>query len=112
MRTLLLAPLIVTLGAASSSGTMRQHPTGDQCSVVHDAYEQASKLKPGMTRADIERAWTHDGGLDAIGHSRYIFSRCEYIQIGVEFRSVGDRQSSADVIKSVSGPYIAPPALD
>jgi hypothetical protein len=78
--------------------------------IITDALKAAADLKVGDTRADVERSFELEGGLQSRTKSRYVFKKCSYIKIDVEFTGKGDSSPagfpSTDIIVQVSKPYL------
>lgn len=70
--------------------------------------------KVGMVRADVERDFEFDGGLSVPSRTVYVYRRCHFIKINVDFTVEKDAvtTSSADKILKVSAPYLALPVSD
>jgi hypothetical protein len=72
-----------------------------------------STVKPGMTRKDLFTVLTTEGGLSTRTRRTYVYKRCPYIKIDVEF-SPGDNdtnpdaltENSEDRILKISRPYL------
>lgn len=75
-------------------------------------------MKPGLTRADVLKLFTTEGGLVSSGLKRtYVSRKCPYFKIDVEFRPVNSTADSkqwpesldgnpTDVVSKVSRPYL------
>ncbi len=68
-------------------------------------------IKPGMTRKDVVRVFTTEGGLSNRQRRTYVFRGCPYIKVDVEFNPVGGgdpflTENSADTIREISKPYL------
>jgi hypothetical protein len=92
--------------------------TGSQgCDLVAEALDAASRLKAGMPRADVEKAFTLDGGMSFQDRATYTYRHCRYIKVDVEFQKrdvAPDVQafSPEDQVSKVSKPYLAYPISD
>ena len=87
------------------------------CSMVTQALEAANRIKKGMSRAEIEKEFNKDGGIDFGSSTIYTFKLCSLIKIRVEFVQNKDDAASAndhqkDLVQSVSKPYIEYPMRD
>jgi hypothetical protein len=80
-------------------------------------------IKPGMTRSDLMKVFTVEGGLSTGLKRTYVYQHCPYLKVDVEFRAVGrpdkDKkgrvtlvESDADVITRISRPYLAWSVVD
>ncbi len=74
-------------------------------------------ITPGMTRAQLQKIFTPDGGLSMILQRTFVSRDCSYFKVDVTFRAVGrpekdsDRRETSgeddrDVIVSISRPYL------
>lgn len=68
-------------------------------------------IKPGMTRKDLLRVYTVEGGLSTLTHRTYVLKGCPGIKVDVEFVPVGNVQdglieSPNDQILKTSKPYL------
>jgi hypothetical protein len=84
---------------------------------VAQVLQEAQKLKVGMTRAELLKTFTTEGGLSTRTWRRYVSQRCPYIKINVEFAPVGPRvgvenESPRDKITKISPPFLEWGILD
>ncbi|MGH9774803.1 MAG: hypothetical protein ACRD50_07630 [Candidatus Acidiferrales bacterium] len=102
----------------SSLGTISPQSTaGDSspCAVVQQALNDAQQIKIGITRKQVEKYFQRDGGLQVPGNTRYVYPKCDYIKLEVEFTatgSVGHLFSPDDVVTKVSNLTIGYPIRD
>ncbi len=84
---------------------------------VVDSVKRMQEVKPGMTRADLLKVFTAEGGISTALNRTYVYRECPYIKVDVEFEAVGrparDKdgrvtlvESDADLIKVISRPYL------
>jgi hypothetical protein len=75
---------------------------------VERALEVISKLKPGMTRADVLKEFTTEGGISAPSWNHHVYKLCPYIKIDVKFDVPpgSDKELTTDQIVSISKPYL------
>jgi hypothetical protein len=115
MRALfLLVCIVVALGPATLS-TPQSEQTHSQW--IEQRYREATSIKEGMTVADLQNAFTLDGGLQSSRSLRYILKSCMWIKIDVEFEIpegvVRQYPPSPNLrIKKVSKPYLEQMILD
>ena len=66
------------------------------------------KLKPGMTRAELEKVVQGEGGLYGPGERSYAWPNCPYIKVDVKFNTAPYqlKELSTDTIKSISKPFL------
>jgi len=70
-------------------------------------------IRPGMTRKDLLKVYTTEGGLSTRTNRTYVLEQCPYIKVDVEFSPVGkpndpfgQLESSNDRILRISKPYL------
>jgi len=61
-------------------------------------------IKPGMTRSDLLRVFTTEGGLSSRTHRTFVLKECRTIKVDVEFSGSGDE--AEDKITQISRPYL------
>ncbi len=61
-------------------------------------------IKPGMTRSDLLRVFTTEGGLSTRTHRTYVLKQCPIIKVDVDFSISGNE--AADKITQISKPYL------
>lgn len=61
-------------------------------------------IKPGMTRGDLLRVFTTEGGLSTRAHRTYVLKQCRTIKVDVEFSISGNE--AEDKITKISKPYL------
>ncbi|HTW65791.1 MAG TPA: hypothetical protein VME17_14290 [Bryobacteraceae bacterium] len=90
---------------------------------VAESLKSMLSVKPGMTRGDLLRVFTTEGGVFTGLHRTYVFRECPYFKIDVDFEAVGRpardpegrvtlTESEADTIKTISRPYLQFSASD
>ncbi|HEV2221749.1 MAG TPA: hypothetical protein VGR84_01975 [Candidatus Acidoferrales bacterium] len=92
----------------------------DSCAVVKEALNNSLHFKVGMTRREVEKYFSPDGGLQFFSTTgsttRYVYLKCEFIKVNVSFKSAvhGSRNSRSpdDIVESVSKPYLEYPVAD
>ena len=113
------AALIVGLAAAVSSGISSQQTEKEgHVAWVLQSLERMRTVKPGMTRADLLKVFTTEGGLSTRLWRTYVSREGPFFKVDVEFTPAGrvdrDRagrflsgEDDRDLIKAISRPYIA-----
>jgi hypothetical protein len=61
-------------------------------------------IKPGMTRSDLLRVFTTEGGLSARTHRTYVLKQCRTVKVDVDF-SISENEAE-DKIAQISKPYL------
>jgi hypothetical protein len=78
---------------------------------IKEVLLQWQKIQPGMTRADLLKTFTGEGGLYTAKHRTFGYRQCWEIKVDVDFdlsnpgQSVVDQQPT-DIIKRISKPYL------
>ena len=123
-RFLLVAVLSgITIGSAISvRGTEQasriQDFNKDHVAWVGQVLKQIEPIKPGMTRSDLLRVFSTEGGVSTPLHRTFVNRDCPYFKVDVEFRAVGRAshdgdgretmvEGSQDIIVKISRPYLA-----
>jgi hypothetical protein len=89
----------------------------DHVAWVAEALKRMQTVKPGMTRTDLLRVFTTEGGQSTGLHRTYVSRDCPYFKVDVEFKPVGrpDRdadgrvtlvEGNQDIITKISRPYL------
>jgi hypothetical protein len=80
---------------------------------VANALRAMESIKVGMTRSDLMKVFTTEGGLSTTSQRTYVYRGCPYIKVDVRFAaSSGDKQLPTDKITGVSRPYIEWSVMD
>ena len=119
--------LLLLLSAAVDSGSSLHGHSQAQAQVqstrshvewVADTLKSMNTVKPGMTRNDLLKVFTTEGGLSTALQRTFVSRECPYFKVDVEFEAVGrpnrDRdgrvtlkEDSHDIIVKISKPYLA-----
>ena len=114
-----LVLLLTTSTAPAQSPQKSQGPT----EWIANSLKEIQKIKVGMTRADLLKVFTTEGGLSTGLTRTYVYRECPYIKVDVEFEPVGRParnaegrvtlvESGEDVIRTISKPYLAWMVID
>lgn len=129
MKRTLIAVLVAALVAASAivcwqafaatpeqKELVLQRPPGQHTEWVAKSLKEIQTIKPGMTRADLMKVFTKEGGIFSRTWDHLVYRECPYIKVDVKFRAVGERDkgsnghlgagSDRDVITEISKPYL------
>lgn len=92
---------------------MRSAPrfSTDLTTTVTRILTQIQTIKPGMTRADLLKVFTTEGGMFYRLHRTYVHKDCPLIKVDVDFKPAGPesdmaREAPSDVITKISKPYL------
>src|SRR5580692_11494776 len=72
---------------------------------------ECQKIKPGMTRAELLKVFTTEGGLSTATHRTFVYRGCPYIKVDVDFTLSDSKQNAVDerptdTINKMSKPYL------
>jgi hypothetical protein len=101
--------MIVALAAALMGSAIAQDAK-DHNVWLGEQLKKLQSIKPGMTRAEVEKIMRRDGGISLFDpkspteDERYIGKECQYCKATITFRKTGD--SKGDVVEKVSKPYL------
>lgn len=108
-----LFSLAFTLALAAGHGTGGQ--TNSSCGDVEQALKDSEQIKAGVVRGEVEKYFVQDGGLQFPRSTRYVFSKCPYLHMDVEFEPKavpGQLFSADDVVVKTSKLYVDYSAKD
>jgi hypothetical protein len=111
------ASLFVLLFTVPILPAQSSRKSEEQTEWVANSLREMQKIKVGMTRGDLLKVFTTEGGLSTGLNRTYVYRECPYIKVDVEFEPVGrparDREgrvtlveADEDVIKKISKPYL------
>lgn len=71
-------------------------------------------LKPGMTRRDLLRVLTTEGGIFTRKRQRYVYRHCPYLKVEVDFSPLGAAQepNPDDQVVKISRPFMEYSIMD
>lgn len=113
----MLSPTVVS-GPAQVPQTSKT-----QTEWVASSLREIQKIKVGMTRADLLKVFTTEGGLSTGLRRTYVYRYCPYIKVDIEFDAVGRPardaegrvtliESDRDTIIKISKPYLEWSVID
>ena len=77
---------------------------------VNNVLAWIATIKPGMTRTDLLRVFTTEGGLSTRTHQTFVLKQCPTIKVAVQFSI--SRNEADDKITQISKPYLDYPVYD
>ena len=115
--SMIIASLFVLLLTISILSAQSPQKSQAQTEWIVNSLKEMQKIKVGMTREDLLKVFTTEGGLSTGLNRTYVYGDCAYIKVDVEFEPVGRPASDTDgrvtlveanedVIKSISKPYL------
>ena len=127
-RLLVLELLSIIAFGGSTSVRVTRSASQEPCAQDHKiwvahALMKMETIKPGMTRGDLLKVFTTEGGISTGLQRTFVSRDCPYFKVDVDFRAVGrpDRdkegrvtvvEDSRDIIIQVSRPYSGFMSLD
>ncbi|HEV2315182.1 MAG TPA: hypothetical protein VGR94_07740 [Candidatus Acidoferrales bacterium] len=122
MRPAIVVVTIICGLFAATEPALRQNSVKQQgsCAVVKEALDDSLHIKVGMTRREVEKHSTLDGGLQFFSTTRstarYVYLKCEFIKLDIGFKSAvrgkQNLRSPNDIVEKVSKPYLEYPVMD
>lgn len=78
---------------------------------VAQSLREMQTIKVGMTRADLLKVFSEEGGLSTRTQRQYVYRECPYIKVAVEFERVGNAEApfpenEKDKIVKISRPFL------
>jgi hypothetical protein len=84
---------------------------------IAKSLKEIETIKVNMTRRDLMRVFTEEGGLSTRLYQNFVYRRCPFIKVHVEFRAAGRTSKDKDgrfralsderdLIKSISKPFL------
>lgn len=101
---------IVAIGAVAQS-ELRPNPSQidrEHTAWIANVLNTTQTVKAGMTRADLMKVFTTEGGISTTSRRTYVYRQCPYVKVDVRFAaSSRDKELLTDEIIEVSRPYLA-----
>lgn len=78
---------------------------------IKNVLKECQTIKPGMTRAELSKVFTTEGGLSTPTHRTYVYRDCPYVKVDVDFTPSSAKhrtleEKPSDFIASISKPYL------
>ncbi len=113
----LLLAVFVWIGVAAGQSPVKPLVTDPALTrSIDQVLKDVSIIQSGMTRAELLRVFTTEGGLSTRDEQRYVYRRCPYIKVMVSFRRPADadddwggapeEERTGDIIQSISKPFL------
>jgi len=122
IRQLLVLSLFSIIAISASSSALKHPPTQEPCAQDHqawvtDALIKMQTIKPGMTRGELLKVFTTEGGTSTGLRRTFVSRNRPYFKVEVTFDAVGRpshdsggrdtlAEDSRDIIATVSRPYL------
>jgi len=109
--TLLISLVLISICCflflpSSASSQMETHQEW-----IAKSLKEIETVKVGMTRAELMKVFSTEGGLSTRTQQRFVYRECPYIKVDVEFEAVGEPKNQTllqpeDKIKKISKPFL------
>jgi hypothetical protein len=117
--------LVAVLSVWSGRGVLHGQQASDESHVkwVAGVLGRMETIKPGMTRGDLMKVFTTEGGLSQPLERTFVSRECKYFKVHVTFKAVGRAQRDSDgrelltedardVIVTISAPFLGLAVID
>jgi hypothetical protein len=118
---ILITSAIGGVGVATGQEALKVKPraaNSQQTKWIAKSLMEIQSVKVGMTRAQLTKVFTTEGGVSSRTWRRYVYRECPFIKVDVEFKPVGTSkkyphaQSRNDVITKISKPFLEQSIMD
>ena len=115
MRRILAITLLSTIAMIGASAQQTGAGTRPDLAIdeehshwLEEVMRSISTIKPGMTRRQLLRILTTEGGLYSRREGRYVYKHCPYIKVIVKFQPSDDSMDFGpdDKIVEISKPFL------
>jgi len=114
--TAILLTICAVPAARESSWTQVPSAPDRCCVLVEQALEDYSRIKPGLTREEVEKLFEPEGGFQTEASTRYWYRKCHDIEVVIDFKAKppksGESFSPKDTVQKKSKLFIDFPTLD
>lgn len=88
----------------------------EQARWIRENLPELRSVKVGMTRGELLKVFMEEGGISTRSWHRYVYRKCGYVKVDVEFAPAGNDSSGRDRpddrITKISKPYLALAGID
>jgi uncharacterized membrane protein len=110
MNRIVLA-IVLILTATSIAATKKKETNEEHTKWIASVMDSIQTIKPGMTREDLLKMFTTEGGLSNRLHRTYVYKECPYIKVTVEFEAAENTddhltEMPEDKIVKISMPFL------
>jgi hypothetical protein len=107
---LVIATILLVAVLAFSLQGKKTEDTANHVQWVENALKEMQTIKIGMTRKDLLTIFTTEGGFSSAQSRQYVYKKCPFIKVQVEFEPSQSSDKSAespnDRIIKISKPYL------
>ena len=104
-----LFAIVCILVTPLAAGTQRDQGQDPSCVVIQQALHDCQRIKVGITRGEVEKYFAQEGGMQFPTNTRYVYPKCQYLHVDVEFTAKGPAEhlfSNEDIVTKVSKLYV------
>jgi len=107
----MICTIVLILTATSLAPTQTTDTDRAHTKWIASVMDSINTIKPGMTREDLLKVFTTEGGLSFRLRRTYVYKECPYIKVTVEFEAAenpndGLTEMPSDKIVKVSAPFL------
>lgn len=76
---------------------------------IANVLRQCQSIRAGMTRAELSKVFSTEGGFSTVTHRTYVYRDCPYIKVDVDFAPSAPKQDvekPTDIVAKISKPYL------
>jgi hypothetical protein len=107
--------LVFCFSTVARLGSQQSLPQadGDHTEWIAGVLKATQSIKVGMTRSDLLKVFTTEGGLSWSTQRTYVYRQCPYIKVDVKFAASSNTEElPKDKIVEISRPYLAWSSMD
>lgn len=109
----ILLAAILCLGAGIFRTALGEEVKRDEelTKKIDECLTEIKKIKVGMTRAELLKVFTTEGGFYTSRDRQFVWKKCPYIKVYIKFKARSDvkdalKESDDDIIAEISRPYL------
>jgi len=116
MKCILIGIVLATLGISACFSVSPNQPSSKAKSREHTKWivkilKEIQTIKVGMTRRDLLKVFTTEGGISTCFQRTYVHRECPYIKVNVRFEPINNgrdklHERPRDKIIEISQPYL------
>ncbi len=109
----LICIYILCAGTFAQTAESTQSQVDQHTAWIADALRAIQAIKVGMTRADLAKTFTTEGGISTAARRTYVFRQCRFIKVDVKFEAATlAEEHPTDKIVEISRPYLEWSVMD
>jgi len=106
---------ILAIAFVLAANQSQNRSSASLCELLTPVMKDYERIKPGLSREQLEKFLRRDGGLQFRSATRYVFPACNLLRVDVEFTLNGEPArlfAPDDVVEEISKIYVEYPAKD